>query len=135
MNIDANAWVQPREKCNETLSKPEDHRKGRKKSQPKSWWVRPSSPGFSAWCKVIPPPRAPLSLLEEADKSQRPQGHRTDHIPNRGTPDAGGTGLKLTFLQRCPPRWKLLEHISPPSPEKQLAPPCTLSPHQPHFCA
>ena len=31
MNIDANAWIQPREKCNQTLSKPEDQRKGGEK--------------------------------------------------------------------------------------------------------
>ena len=62
MNIDSNAWIQPREKCNQTLSKPEDQRKGGKKRQPKSWWARPSSPGFSAWCKVIPPPWVPVRL-------------------------------------------------------------------------
>lgn len=46
--------------------------KGGKKRQPKSWWARPSSPGFSAWCKVIPPPWEPVRLSEETDKSQRP---------------------------------------------------------------
>ena len=148
MNIDSNAWIQPREKCNQTLSKPEDQRKGGKKRQPKSWWARPSSPGFSAWYKVIRPPWVPVPLSEEVDKSQRPQGHHTDHIPNRGTRKTDTcsifTGLYTRYrregaevhaLHRCPPQWTLLEHISLPSPEKQPAPPHTPSPHQPHLCA
>lgn len=126
MNIDANAWVQPREKCNETLSKPEDQRKGRKKSQPKSWWVRPSSPGFSAWCKVIPPPRAPVSLSEEADKSQRPQGHHTDHIPNRGTRKTTSRSI-FTGLYTRYRRDRTEAHVSPEVPTPMEAPGTHLS--------
>ena len=120
--------------------------KGGKKRQPKSWWARPSSPGFSAWCH--PSLLGACATSEEADKSQRPQGHHTDHVPNRGTRKTATCSI-FTGLYSRYRREGTEVHVSPevPTPTEapgaQLssfpretgAPPRTPSLRQPHFCA
>ena len=120
--------------------------KGGKKRQPKSWWARPSSPGFSAWCH--PSLLGACATSEEADKSQRPQGHHTDHVPNRGTRKTAACSI-FTGLYSRYRREGTEVHVSPEvpipteAPGAQLssfpretgAPPRTPSLRQPHFCA
>lgn len=144
MNIDANAWIQPEKSVIRPLKA---ETKEREKEQPKSWWARPSSPGFSAWCHPSlsgacatvrggrQEPKATGSPSRSRPKQRDTENCYLAASSQVFTADTGGGGLKFTFLQRCPPQQKLLEHSSPPSPEKQPAPPRTPSLRQPHFCA
>lgn len=104
--------------------------RGGKKDSPSPGGRGP--PHLASLPGVIPPSRAPVPRQR---RQTRAKGHRvtiliTSQTEGHGklllvassqvfTADTGGRGLKFTFLQRCPPQQKLLEHSSPPSPEKQ----------------
>lgn len=98
--------------------------KGGKKDSPSPGGRGP--PHLASLPGVIPPSRAPMPLSEEVDKSQRPQGHHPDHVPNRGTRKTATCSI-FTGLYSRYRREGTEVHVSPEVPTPTEAPGAQLS--------
>lgn len=94
--------------------------KGKGKKDSPSPGGRGPSPGLLCLVSSLPLGR-PCHCQSEVDKSQRPQGHHPDHVPNRGTRKTATVASSQVFTADTGGRGTEV-HVSPEVPTPTEAP-------------